>query len=93
MSLGPAYGKSEPNTVRIGGDYQVLASDDLIISNGGNTITLPLFVNARKPIEIKSEGVEDDLIDGNGSTVPNTTSLTPTQSRIFAPDETEWVEL
>lgn len=93
MSGFRPVGSARPNNTYIDGDYDILESDDYIISDGGNTITLPLFASAYKSIEIKNEGTADDIIDGNGSTVPNSTALTPTESRIFIPGASGWVEL
>lgn len=79
--------------VKISDDYQVLTSDQYIVSSGGNTITFPLFTNATQPFFIVNEGVSTDTLNGNGSTVPNSTSLTSGQSRGFIPGASDWAEL
>lgn len=80
------------NVQRITTDYTIQPEDQYVISDGGNNITLPLFANATQPVTIINAGVVNDTILGNGSTVPNSADLTPTQVRGFAPDVTEWVE-
>ena len=86
-------GSSTTSIVRVSTDYQVLITDEYVITDGGNTITLPLFANAERPVFIINEGVTNDTIDGNGETVPNGTTLTPSQVRGFIPGTSDWREL
>lgn len=81
------------NIVRVSTDYEIQVSDDYVISDGSNTLTLPLFAEAVKAVFLVNEGVTNDTVDGNGSTVPGGTSLTPTQSRGFIPGTSEWLEV
>ena len=75
------------------GDYQILTTDDYIITDGSNTITFPLFANATKPFFVVNEGITNDTLDGNGKTIPNSTLLTPTEVRGFIPGTSEWLEI
>ena len=86
-------GASTPTIVRISGDYTILVGDDYVITDGGNTITLPLFANAERAVFIINEGATNDTIDGNGETVPNGTTLTPSQARGFIPGTSDWREI
>jgi len=81
------------NLVRVSGDYQILVTDQYVISDGGNTLTLPLLANATQPVYIINEGVTNDTVDGNGSTVPNSLTISPTEVRGFAPGTLAWVEV
>jgi len=83
---------SLPNKNNIFEDYQVLSIDQYIISDGGNTITLPLFSQAIQPVLIINSGLSNDTINGNGKTVPNSTTLSPSQARGFIPGISEWSE-
>jgi hypothetical protein len=82
-----------PSTTIISDDYQILLTDDYIITDGGNTITFPLFAQADRPFFVINEGVTNDTLDGNGETVPTSTLLTPTEVRGFIPGTSAWLEI
>ena len=95
MSLGPVYGKggNALTITPVTGDYSIVPSDQYIVSNGGNTITFPLFASVYQTVIIVNDGTVNDTLDGNGKTLPNSNLLTPTESRGFTPGISEWAEV
>jgi len=86
-------GAGRLSSKKITGDYLISISDQYLISDGGNTLTLPLFAAAVQPVFIVNEGVSNDTINGNGKTVPNGATLSPGVARGFMPGTSEWSEL
>jgi hypothetical protein len=79
--------------IYISEDYQIKPTDRHIVSDGGNTITFPFREASLQEFTITHEGVVNDALDGNGSTIPTSSILTPTQSRSFIAGSSAWLEV
>lgn len=86
-------GDDDLNIVEVSADYTVLVTDDVVISSGNNTITLPPLASATKNVTIKSvSGLA--TVDGSGSeTIEGnlTVSVTPNSAVTLSPTSLEWV--
>jgi len=89
---GGAAGAFTPTIVEISANYSVQVVDDFVCSTGDNTTLFPLLVDAVRSVTFKSKSGTITL-DGNGSSVEGSASVTPAQSRKFLPVATGWVEI
>jgi len=80
--------------VEISADYQMLAGDRSIISNGDNDVTFVLLANAEHDVVMTSETDTITLL-GNGATIIGATTVTALISRRYTPRRADnsWLEV
>lgn len=78
--------------VVITADYQIRPVDTDIFNTGDNTATLPLLITAIHDVVIKSSS-GTVTVDGNGSSINGSATITTDQARRYSPIATGWEEV
>jgi hypothetical protein len=82
-----------PNIYETSLPYTAVVDDDYVVGSGPIELTFPMLNSAVKPVIFINDGSQDITLNGNGSAVPDTGILSPSQVRGFLPLALKWIEI